>query len=135
MILVDSSAWVYYYRPSGPQRVREIIQEAIASDLVATNGIILVAILSGISNEKDFMAVRSDFKGFHRLTLDDEIYDGASSLGSSLRRRGITIPATDFIIAYLALQAGCTLFHIDTHFDTIASHVSLKARNLKEFLA
>lgn len=132
--MADSSVWIYYYRPSGPQKIREIIQEAIASDLVATNGIILVEILSGISKEKDFKTVHSDFKGFHRLTLDEEIFADASALGSSLRRKGITVPATDLIIASSALKADCTLYHINSHFDSIAAFIPLKATNLKKFI-
>lgn len=134
MILIDSSVWIYYYRPTGPEKIKETIKEAIASDLVAINGIILVEILSGISKKEDFKKVSSDFKGFHLLPLNEEIFMEASALGSSLRRKGITIPATDLIIASSALKAECSLCHIDFHFDTIATHVSLKATNFKRFI-
>jgi len=134
VILVDSSVWIYYYRPSGSEKIRETIKEAISSDLVAINGIILVEILSGISPKEDFKKVSYAFKGFHFLPLGEEIFVEASTLGSSLRRKGITIPATDLIIAASALKADCTLYHIDSHFDTIAAHVSLKATNFKKFI-
>lgn len=134
MILVDSSVWIYYYRPSGPEKIKETIKEAISSDLVAINGIISVEILSGISKKEDFNKVSSDFKGFHFLSLDEEIFVDASALGSSLRRKGITIPATDLIIASSAIKADCTIYHIDSHFDTLADHVSLKAINFKKLI-
>lgn len=134
MILVDSSVWIYYYRPTGPEKIKDTIKEAIASDIVAINGIILVEILSGISKKEDFKKVNSDFKGFHFLPLNEEIFMEASVLGSSLRGKGITIPSTDLIIASSALKTECNLYHIDFHFDTIASHVSLKATNFKKFI-
>ncbi len=134
MILVDSSVWIYYYRPSGPEKIKETIKEAISSDLVAINGIISVEILSGISKKEDFNKVSSDFKGFHFLSLDEEIFVDASALGSSLRRKGITIPATDLIIASSAIKADYTIYHIDSHFDTLADHVSLKAINFKKLI-
>lgn len=134
MILVDSSVWIYYYHPSGPEKIKETVKQAISSDLVAINEIILVEILSGISKKDDFKKVSSDFKGFHFLSLDEEIFGEASALGSSLRRKGITIPATDLIIASSALKADCTLYHIDSHFDTLAAHVSLKATNFKKLI-
>jgi predicted nucleic acid-binding protein len=58
----------------------------------------------------------------------------ASVLGSSLRRKGISIPATDLIIASSARNTECTFCHIDFHFDTIATHVSLEATNFKKFI-
>ena len=134
MILADSSVWIHYYRRAGPQKIRETLKEAISSDLIATNGIVIVEILGGISKKEDFEKVDSDFRGFHILPLSDEIFFEASSLGSSLRRKGITIPATDLVIAISALKTDCTLYHVDSHFDTISAHTSLKATNFKEHI-
>lgn len=130
MILVDSSAWVAYYRPEGSEGLKNLIKEVITADLVAVNGIIVVEILSGISKELEFNKVASDFKGFHSLSLSEESFFEASSLGSSLRRKGVTVPSTDLIIAASAIKNNAMLHHLDSHFDLIAEHTPLEVRNL-----
>lgn len=130
MILVDSSVWIDYYRPEGIEGLKNIVKEAISSDLVAVNGVIIVEVLSGISKEAQFRQVGSDFKGFHYLSLSEEDFFEASSLGSSLRKKGVTVPPTDLVIAASAMKAGNTLYHLDSHFDLIAEHTSLKVGNL-----
>lgn len=133
MILIDSSVWVAYYRTEGSERLKNVVKEAIHSDLVFVNRIVIVEVLSGISKEGEFKKVKSDFKGFHNLSLSEEDFFYASSLGSSLRAKGVTIPSTDLIIATSAIMAKCILYHLDSHFDIIAGHnPSLKVRNLSE---
>lgn len=132
MILVDSSAWISYYRSSGIKEVQKMLQKLIYDDMVAVNGIIMVEVLSGISSEDDFKDVESDFDGFHLLDLDKKVFLKASSMGASLRRQGITIPSTDLVIAASAVQNNCVLYHIDKHFDILSRHAGLKAKNLGE---
>lgn len=130
MILVDSSVWIAYYRPEGSEELKNIVKEAISLDLVAVNGIIIVEVLSGISKETEVKKVGSDFKGFHYLSLSVEDFFEASSLGSSFRKKGLTVPATDLLIATSAISARTTLYHLDSHFDQIAKYASLKVKNL-----
>ena len=134
MILVDSSIWIYYYRPKVAERIKSLIIDAIAGDEVAVNGIVKVEILNGITEVKDFEKVKSDFEAFKTINMDDSIFNTAGELGSSLRKKGFGIPATDLIIAACALKSGCSLFHIDSHFDTIARYTQLNAKNLKNLI-
>ena len=43
----------------------------------------------------------------------------AGRISYSLRRKGITIPVTDIIIASLAIENNCKIFTLDPHFDKI----------------
>lgn len=132
MILVDSSVWVCYYRADGDAKIKQIVIDAIDKDLVAINGIIIVEILSGISRKKEFEKVRGDFMGFHILPVQDEIFLKAAVMGSKLRRKGVTVPSTDLIIAASAINSKSILYHIDNHFDMISEHIDLKVRNLSK---
>lgn len=58
-------------------------------------------------------------------------FDLAAEIGYSLRRRAITIPAPDLIIAASAIRAEAVLYHSDSHYDVLSRHVDLKARNLQ----
>ena len=130
MILVDSSALLEYYRPAGDPGARTAVEEAIAEDLAAVNGIVRVEILAFARTESDRDKLESDFRSFHWLDLGRLQFDLAAAMGFSLRRQGIAVPATDLIIAASAIQASATLFHVDGHFDLIAQHSELDARRL-----
>lgn len=130
MILVDSSAWIVYYRSEGSRKIKGLIKKAISSDLVAVNGVIIVEVLSGISNEAEFKKVRSHFQGFHDLSLSENDFIEASLLGSSLRRKGVSVPPVDLMIAASAIRTKSRLYHLDGHFDLIARHAPLDGKNL-----
>lgn len=134
MILIDSSVWIYYYRSAVAKELKEKVKETIERDLAAINGIIQVEVLSGISRKVDFEKVESDFKGFHFLGLDKDTYKEASMLGSYLRRKGITIPTTDLIVAATAIKAKATIYQIDSHFDIIALHTKLESENFEDYV-
>jgi predicted nucleic acid-binding protein len=131
MILVDSSAFIEYYRPSGSPRVRAAVADAIAADLVAVNGVVWVEIIAFAATESDYRKLISDFEIFRWLELGSHSFNLASELGFMLRRKGITIPATDLIIAASAVQHEATLYHVDSHYDMLAKHSALRVKNLQ----
>jgi len=51
-----------------------------------------------------------------------------------LRRKGITVPYTDILIAACALRTESTVVHADAHFDLMANHVSLKVQSLVQIV-
>lgn len=130
LILVDSSALIEYYRPSGSPEVQAVVAEAIASERVATNGVIQVEILAFAPDQASYRKVQADFQAFHWLNLGSEEFALATELGFQLRRLGITVPPADLIIAASAIQAGAVLYHVDAHYDSIAQHAQLTARHL-----
>jgi len=131
MILIDSSALIEFYRPDGDVEVRAKVFEAIASGRAATNGIIQVEVLSFAKGEKVFTALEQDFRALHWLELSHKEFDLSCVMGNTLRSRGITIPATDLVIAASAINAKATLYHLDHHFDQIASLGELDGVNLR----
>jgi predicted nucleic acid-binding protein len=132
MILVDSSAWIEFYRSSGNPGVAGAVARAIEEDAVCTNGIIQAEIVSFAPDRKSFEQLTADFKAFHWLEFERKDFDLASKMGLDLRRRGVTAPATDLTIAACAIHAGAMLYHLDSHFDQIAKHTRLKAVHLEK---
>ena len=132
MILVDSSAWIEFYRPSGDQRVASTVAKVIEEDMVCTNGIIQAEIVSSAPDRKSCELLAADFRAFHWLKFGHNDFDLASKMGFDLRRGGVTVPATDLIIAASAIHADATVYHLDSHFDQIAKNARLKAVHLKK---
>ncbi len=134
MILVDSSLWVLYFRKDGNERVRESIKTALVRDEVAINGIIVVEILGGISKTKEYRFIEENLKGLHFIELTRDDFYNASKMSSELRAKGITVPATDLIIAASAINHRLVLYHLDKHFDLIAMYYPLDAMNFKKLI-
>ncbi|NJL28623.1 MAG: PIN domain nuclease [Thermoanaerobaculia bacterium] len=130
MIVVDTSALIEYYRPGGTRLAQEAVAEAIELDAAAVNGIIQVELIAFARDDSSQRKLTSDLRCLHYLPLELQVFELSIDLGFGLRRKGITVPATDLIIAASALRAGALLYHLDSHYDQIAQHSALLARNL-----
>ena len=126
MKLIDSSAWIEYYRKEGNTEYKAWISGAIQNNAAAVNGIIQVEILIFTKTQSEYDFVSSDFSGLHNLILDDHVFQKASEIGFDLRRKGVTIPGTDLIIAACAIVSNAELIHFDSHYKYIAEHYPLK---------
>ncbi len=125
MILIDSSAWIEYYKPSGDARVKKAVYRVIQEDEAAINGLILVEI-AGYARDSVRSLILSDFGAFHSLPLSDSVFLKAADICGTLREQGVTVPATDAIIAACALESNASLLHRDSHFEQIARHYPLQ---------
>lgn len=126
MILVDSSAWIEFYRGGGEPLISEAAADAIRDDLAAVNGLVQVEILPYVRTPAEYRKVASDFSAMHWLEMSRVVFDLATDLGRKLRRTGITVPATDLTIAACAVAHDAALLHFDHHYDLIAEHTPLR---------
>ena len=126
MKLIDSSAWIEYYCKEGNREYKASISDAIQNNAAAVNDIICLEILVFTKTQSEYDDILSDFSALHHLELDDRVSQKASKIGFDLRRKGITIPATDLIIAASAIVADIELIHCDSHFTYIAEHYPIK---------
>ena len=62
------------------------------------------------------------------------IWESAFDLAFKLRRKGMTIPHTDILIASCGLAVDATVVHLDRHFEMIRSKHPLKTENLLQHL-
>ena len=130
MILVDSSAWVEYYRPTGFLEVSNAVARAIDDDLAMVNGVIQVEILAFAPHNSNLAKLLSDFRSYHWVDLVESDFDFATEMGFFLRRKAITLKAPDLIIAASAIRNRAVLYHTDSHFDDVARYFDLKSTNL-----
>jgi predicted nucleic acid-binding protein len=50
-------------------------------------------------------------------------------LGFDLRRKGLTVPLPDLLIAQAALTGAVELWHLDDHYEAIREHSALRTRS------
>jgi hypothetical protein len=125
MFLVDSSVWIEYLRPKGSPNIKERVRAILQKEEVVCCGIILVEILRGAKNEKDFESLRDSLMSLPQIAIDDTVIERASKWGFLLDRKGKIVSTTDLIIASAAYK-NALLLHSDKDFYTIASIVDLE---------
>ena len=126
MKLIDSSAWIEFYRKEGKNEYKSWISKAIGDNETAVNGIIQAEILSFTKTRSDYNSVFSDFSSLHNLELNAPVFSKTSEIGLNLRNKGITIPLADLIIASCALVYDTELIHFDSHYRYLSEHYPLK---------
>lgn len=114
-VLIDTSAWIAFFRGHEPLASR--VDAALADGSAAVCGMIELEVLQNVRpGEED---VRSLMRSTLRLRTDEADYREAGERLAGLRRRGVTLPVTDGLIAQLALRYGVPLLEFDKHFEHI----------------
>ncbi len=120
LVLVDTSAWIQALRPGGPERARREVARLVAEDRAAVAGIILLELLSGVKTAKEYRRLKEDLEALVQLAITEHTWQDASRLAFDLRRKGITVPATDVLVMTVSMANACALIHADQHFDLMA---------------
>lgn len=114
MILVDTSAWVEFFRDRGP--IAGLVDEALASGEAAMCGPIETELRRGLRSGQERRKVLTLLGGCHWLSTPDDLWVEAGELGYALRRRGVTPKTLDLLIATYALAYNATLLTLDRDF-------------------
>lgn len=130
LVLIDSSLWVLAFRKNCPENIKKIVGDLLDKDLAATCGIILLEILQGSKNKKEYVEILEEMNALHYLETNKEAWNTGAQLAYDLRRKGITIPTIDLCIASLSIYYDLTIFHADHHFEVIAENSSLKSKQI-----
>jgi predicted nucleic acid-binding protein len=129
IFLVDTSVWLFALRKDPISDIKSRIDSLLGEDVVITTGIIKLEILAGAKTEKEYRRLKSRFDALDHVETDDDIWRNACDHGFRLRRKGLTIPSTDLLIAACALHAEAVLLHADVHFDLMAKPLSLQVES------
>lgn len=134
MILVDTSAWIEYFRGTGSAAAIEV--RRLLSDETAQTAMcepIAMEILCGATDENAHMTLERLVNGLPSLNVDNTVdFRTAADIYRGARRAGETIRSiTDCLIAAVAIRHGARIVHRDADFDVIARITGLEAISLR----
>ena len=119
MILVDTSVWIDYFRPSPGLpglELRRLIQEA---EPFALTGVVVLEILQGL--KRDVGRIERFLSQWEFLEPSGFLtYREAAAIARSARSRGITPSTIDLLISAIAIENDASLFTSDKDFSEIA---------------
>lgn len=124
-ILPDTSAWILGFKKTGDSQLREFMKASIRAGLTATSEIIILELLQGCRTERERDNLRTKLEILEMLPVSSAIWERAYDLGFSLRRKGLTIPTVDIIVASIAIENDCIVVHHDRHYELIAQNYAL----------
>lgn len=124
-VLIDTSAWVEFFRDSGTDAAR-LVDQLLAEDLAATTGVVRAELLQGARNREDFGRLADLFGALEQIPEPADVWDKVADLGYSMRKQGhsgIGIP--DLVVAAVALAAATPVLSLDKHFEAMAQATGL----------
>jgi tRNA(fMet)-specific endonuclease VapC len=114
MILIDTSAWIEFFRGRDP--VASAVDATLADNEAAWCGPIEAELRRGLLNEREREKVLPLLESCHLLAQPTQLWSEAGDLGFALRRRGVTPKTLDLLIATYALSHSATLLTTDRDF-------------------
>ena len=117
-VLVDTSIWIEYFNKPD-SRAGESLENLLKAGRVFCAGAVLTELLQGAKIEREFKLILESVTALPFLETKLTTWIDAGRISFSLRKKGVTIPVTDIILASLALESHCLIFTLDPHFKKI----------------
>ena len=134
MILIDTSAWIEYFRATGSAAAVEVRRLlATEEDQLVMCEPVAMEILSGAFDDDTHLKLERLVTGLPTLKVDDAVdFRSAAAIYRAARRRGQTIRSiNDCLIAAASIRHGATIIHRDADFDLIAGITGLQAESFR----
>jgi len=114
-VLADTCIWIEFFRTTS--RLSEELRKLIQQDSVVTTGVVVLELLQGIKQPESKKTIIDTILALPLLEATLDAWILAGETGYALRQKGITVPATDLLLAAVAKRNRCSIFTIDTHFQ------------------
>ena len=120
MLLVDTSAWIHFLRPDGDRGVRARVEAALRAGTACWCPLVRLELWNGAGGERERKVIREFERLIQELEIDTEVWSVPCELARRCRAAGVTVPATDILIAACARRHGTGMEHADADFEAIA---------------
>ena len=121
--LVDTSSWIQFLRHDGDAVVCERVRRILLSGWACWCPMIRLELWNGARGDRE-KAVLKEFEAeLPELPIDQAVWQLSFEMARRARAAGLTIPATDLLIASCARHHGAVLEHSDADFDRLSEVV------------
>lgn len=130
--LVDSSIWIDYFRGRN-KAIINTLERWLSEKRIVTNGAILSELLVGARGNKESKLVENVLNNLSYLETGRDFYSYCGYLGNDFRRKGITLPFSDIMIAAHAKRNNLIIFTRDKHFEKIGKNFGIQFARIVNF--
>ncbi len=124
MILVDTSSWIHLLRPDGDTSVRARVERALNDGDACWCPLVRLELWNGASGDRDRKVLRDFESVLPELPISAEVWALAYEFARKARAKGVSVPATDILIAACARLHRATLETSDADFVALAKVIA-----------
>lgn len=118
MILVDTNIIIdFWKRPSGKA------QKIFEDEEIAICGITKAELIHGAKSEKEINIIIEALEDFNMFEILENDWVEIGKLLNRVKKKGISVPFQDAVIAYLAIKNSSELWTNDKHFRMIQNEI------------
>lgn len=114
MILIDTSAWIDFFRGKGTLALA--VDDALEANEAALCGPVVMELRRGLRTSAERRRVLPLLVGCHALGDPPALWEEAGDLGFFLARKGVTAKSIDLLVATVALSHGVPVLTRDADF-------------------
>lgn len=119
MTLIDTSAWIEALRSDGRHEVRSQVAGLLETGQAALCPMVTLELWNGAGGEAERAKLRRLTENLPSYEITHAAWARAVELATTARSKGVTVPATDIVIAATAAVHNLGLLHSDRHFDAL----------------
>ena len=118
-VLIDTSSWIHFLRRDGDAATRHRVSVALESGAARWCALVRLELWNGARGDREKRVLQEFERLVPELAVTDAVWDAAYALARRCRSAGVTVPATDVLIAACAAHHGAELEHADADFQLI----------------
>src|SRR6516164_160353 len=119
MVLIDTSSWIHFLRPTGNAAARARVKAALQAGAACWCPVVRLELWNGARGDREKRVLKEFERLLPELGITVEVWDTAYDLARRCRAAGITAPATDLLIIACCRYHGAQLEQSDSDFDRI----------------
>lgn len=118
-VLIDTSAWIEAMRTKGDDATRAHVTAAVEAQDAHFCDFVYLELWNGVQGDRERAWLQNIRRYVKWVPTDDKVWPLARSLADRSRRSGLTLPASDLLIAACAAAHQLGLLHRDRHFTKL----------------
>lgn len=125
MVIVDTSAWIAFFRRDGDPRTKLAMKTLLDEYEAALCGPVEMEFLGG-AFPHERLKIQAWFDIIPYVANDQKLWRIAATTFATLRAKGVTAPWNDILIATIATETNLRVYALDHHFDAMAEILPLR---------
>jgi len=115
--LIDTSAWIEYFRCDGDSKTRERVVESVRSQKAVLCYMALLELMRGNRHQREKAGLVAETLPL--LATDVNCWEKAVDFAIRASEAGKSVPNTDILIFACGIAHRARIIHQDRHFDTL----------------
>jgi predicted nucleic acid-binding protein len=119
VVLIDSSSWIHMLHPKGDPAARLRVETLLHAGTACWCPLVRLELWNGAGGPREKRVLRDMERSLPELPITADVWASAFKLAREARGAGLSVPATDILIAACARFHGVGLEHSDSDFDKL----------------